>query len=257
MKYFTLFYFIIFIIALLIGYTISTQFAPQGLDSLSPSLGITFTSGDFMKTMANGQRSILLIGTSDMNATHPRLVSAWLVTYFPSDTIVRLLSIIPSSKQGVSDLESQLSQSFSIEKNKGTFTLGQEFISVLEEHNYWWSGYIIYDEQALVKTIDAMGGIFLQGKTMLGEQVLVEYHTALSHPTKAYQINMSVLQSACRRISALSGNLNLSQLVALYPDHFSTDLDLSQIQADWKGLSNSKQVPTCRFPMQEISLQIP
>jgi anionic cell wall polymer biosynthesis LytR-Cps2A-Psr (LCP) family protein len=258
MKHFSLLYFIIFICTLLVGYSISNQFALQGPNSAAPSPRIITISGEHtIKTMPNGQRSILLIGTSNMHSTNPSLESAWLVTYFPSDTLVRLLPIHPSGKQVVSDFESLLSQSFSIEKINGTFTLGQEFITVLEKHNYWWSGYIIFDDQALLKIVDAVDGIDMQGQILMGEQFLAEYHNTLNLPLEAYELSVSVLQSTCRKISALSGYNNLSQLASLIPDHLSTDMDLSQILADWQSLSDSNQSPTCRFPLQDVSLQVP
>jgi hypothetical protein len=257
MKNFSLLYFLIFISALLAGYMISTQFSDQGFEAAS-AMGRIFTdnSANPMRSMENGQRSILLLGTSALNNAHPRLESAWLVSYFPSDTIIRLLPIFPSGKQVFSDLESALSQSFSLQESKRTFTLGQEFISVLEEHNYWWSGYIIFDEHALLRMADAMGGIDLQGSALSGEMLLAQYHAALSRPMEAYQVNMSLLRSTCRTVAQASGRDSLSQLASLYPDHLATDLDLNQLQAEWQSLYFANQDLTCRFPLQDISFQI-
>ncbi|GEM_PF-1498384 len=258
MKPFTLFYFIVFVCALLVGYTISTQFTLQGPDSPSVSEHlITISNDKTMKSMANGQRSILLIGVSDLNVPHPRLESAWLVSYFPFDSAVHLLPIVPSGKQVISDFENLLSQSFIINQTNGAFSLGQEFITILEKNNYWWSGYLIFDEHAMVKTVEAIGGIAYQGKILAGEQVLAEYHRALGQPLEAYKFNLSILQSTCRIFSTLSAHQELSELAMLYPNHLLTDLDLSLLQSDWQSLFTSDQLLGCSFPLSNISRQIP
>jgi len=133
MKNFNLLYFIIFILALITGYLISTQFTYQDLDSPSASLQVLSAHAqNSIKTMDNGQRSILLVGASAIQTQDAHLESLWMLTYLPSDTIIRLLPIFPDGKQTISDLAKRLDQSFQLVRDKGTFTLGQEFTAALE-----------------------------------------------------------------------------------------------------------------------------
>lgn len=258
MKNFNLLYFIIFILALITGYLISTQFTYQGLDLHSSSLQIlTAHAQNPIKTMDNGQRSILLVGTSAIQARDVQLESVWMLTYLPSDTIFRLLPIFPAGKRTISDFENQLDQSFQLVKSKGTFILGQEFIAALEGNNYWWSGYIVFDNLALEKMIDFVGGIEFKGKILLGEQVLQQLPEAVNDPFGAYYSQMSVLRSTCRKVSQDTQDRGLTQLGSLLPDHVLTDLDFNQLQREWQSLYTDMQKPVCSFPMLDTSLNIP
>lgn len=258
MKNFNLLYFIIFILALITGYLISTQFTFQDLDSQSPSLQILSAHAqNSIQTMDNGQLSILLVGSSAIQAQDVHLESIWLLTYLPSDTIIRLLPIFPSGRQAISDFDKRLEQSFQVEKSRGTFTLGQEFITALEAKNYWWSGYIVFDDMALGKMIDLVGGIELKGKILSGEQVLQELPEAVNEPDEAYISQMSILRSICRKISPYAQRHDLTQLGALIPKHVLTDLDLGQLQGEWQSLYSERQAPVCSFPMLDTARSIP
>jgi hypothetical protein len=257
MKNFNLLYFIIFILALITGYLISTQFTFQDLDSNSSTLQIlTAHAQNPIKTMDNGQRSILLVGTSAIQAQDAHLESIWMLTYLPSDTIIRLLPIFPSGKQAISDFDNRLDQSFQLVNGKGTFTLGQEFIAALESKNYWWSGYIVFDDMALGKMIDLVGGIEFMGKTLSGEQVLQALPEVVNDPFDAYYSQMSILRSTCWKVSQYYQRRDPAQLGSLIPKHVLTDLNLDQLQGEWQSLYTEQQAPVCSFPMLDMSFSI-
>lgn len=203
--------------------------------------------------MSNGQRSLLLISTSSLNSTNPNLESIWLATYFPSDTNIRLLPIFPSGDPTISEWESHLVNSFKMNKENGRLAVNQDFLAVLQAENYWWSGYFVLDEVAMAGLFDLLGGIEMNGQTLSGEQVFSELPSAMEHPDDAYYYQLAILQSACKHISQIATNPDLSQLNLLLPRHMITDLEPNQISIEVQSLLTSERQPTCKFPLFEKS----
>jgi len=210
-------------------------------------------TGRSIETMNNGQRSILLISARSINTPNPHLESIWLATYFSTDTTIRLLPIYPAGNQPISDFEEKLAHSFNFDKIHGVPVLNQDFLLVLENHNYWWSGYILFDEVALTSILNLVGGIDLNGRTLAGEQALKEFPEVLDNPQDAYSSQIAILQTACHKFQEITPQSDLPQLISLLPKHILTDLEPSQLQAEIQSLYANERKPTCRFPTLEIS----
>jgi hypothetical protein len=252
MKNHSLLYFLIFICSLVLGYSVSTRFYQTTLDIL-PSSVRAFATGrqNTIETMINGQRSILLISTTSINTPNPHLESIWLATYFSTDTTIRLLPIFPAGNQPISDFEKQLDYSFKLDKPSGTLVLNKEFINVLKNDNYWWSGYIVFDEVALTNIFNLIGGIELNGRTLTGDQIVKEFPKVLDNPQGAFSSQIAMLQSTCSNFQKITPDM--PQLSSLLPNHIITDLDSNQLQTEMQSLFASGRKPTCRFPTLEIS----
>jgi hypothetical protein len=254
MKTHTLINFIIFTCFLVVGYRSSTRFsqADYGILPRSMSLVTSSDSGSF-EVMKNGQRTILLITVSSLDKTKPQLESVWLATYFPSDATIRLLPVFPSGNNPKSNFEGQLDHSFGLNRMNNQLVLRQEFVKVLENNNYWWSGYFIFDDGALTKIFNLLGGLELNGRSVSGEQAMLELPKVVDDPLKAFSSQMAILQSACHKLAGISIKPDWSQVSVLIPTHILTDLDSNQIVSELKTLNSSGHNPTCKFPTLEIS----
>lgn len=203
--------------------------------------------------MSNGQRSLLLISASWMNSTDPQLEGIWMATYFPSDSSIRLLPIFPSGDQPISDFETQVVNSFGINKKNGQPVLAPDFISLLEKDNYWWSGYLVVDEIAMAGIFDLLGGLQMKGQTLSGEQVITELPDPLDQPGNAYSYQMAMLSSVCKQLAQMTPNADLSQVNSLLHRHVLTDLQPDQWRTEFQFLLASERQPACKFPLLEKS----
>jgi hypothetical protein len=246
--------FLVFTCFLLVGYTFSTRFYQTGYGILPSTIRlVTAESQNSIDAMNNGQRSILAISATSIDTSNPQLQSIWLVTYFTSNTTIQLLPIYPSGGNLISGFEKQLDHSFDLNKKNGTFLLDQEFIQLLEENNYWWSGYLIFDEAALTEIFTRLGGIELNGKKLSGEQALNSLPEVLDNPHDAFSFQVAILQSACHKFMEKNQDTELSQIISPLPDHILTDLDFKQLQMELETLYSSGHNLNCRFPTLEIT----
>jgi hypothetical protein len=254
MKKNSLIYFIIFICSLVLGYTVSTSFYHPNLDLLPGTLRLVASgSQNSIETMNNGQRSILLINATSLNKPNPHLESIWLATYFTSDTTIQLLPIYPAVTSAMTVFEQELALTFGLDKQNGALVLDQDFMDILKNDNYWWSGYIVVDEVAMAGLFNLLGGIELNGRNFTGEQAAEKFPVVQGDPQKATSSQIAILQSACHKIQEITPNPDLPQLSSLLPPHILTDLDSSQLQTEMQSFYSNHRKPTCRFPTLEIS----
>jgi hypothetical protein len=254
MKNHSVLYFLIFICSLVLGYCVSTRFYGPNLNLRPSTMRLVATgSQNSIETMKNGQRSILLIGATSINTPNPHLESIWLATYFSTDPTIRLLPIFPAGNRPISAFEQQLARDFNLGRTNGIPALNRDFIKDLSNNNYWWSGYIVFDEVALTRIIDLMGGIDLKGRILSGAELVKELPIGLDHPQEAYSSQMAIFQSACHKFQALTSGPGMSELGSLLPKHILTDLNPSQLQTEMQFLFTRQRNPTCRFPTLEIS----
>jgi hypothetical protein len=254
MKNHSLLYFSIFIGSLVLGYSISTKFYPANLDILPGTVRLVAEgSRTSIDSLDNGQRSILLISATSLQTPNPHLESIWLATYLASDTTIRLLPVYPTGKPSLSDFEQQLDSSFNFVQGNSAQVLTQDFVEVLKKDNYWWSGYVVFDEVAFSRIINDIGGIELNGRPLTGEQAVIGLAKLSDNPQRGFPSQVVVLQSVCHKFQEISPSLDLSQLVTLLPNHIYTDLDSYQLQTEMQSLFSNERKPTCRFPTLEMS----
>jgi len=254
MKNHSLLYFSIFIGSLVLGYSISTRFYPANLDILPGTVRlIAQGSQTYIDSLDNGQRSILLISATSLQTPRPHLENIWLATYLASDTTIRLLPVYPTGKQSLADFEDQLDSSFNFVHANGVQVLAQDFVEVLKTDNYWWSGYVVFDEVAFSRLINDIGGIEVNGRPLTGEQAVIGLAKLSNNPQRGFSSQVAVMQSVCHKFQEIFRFLDLSQLVRLLPNHIYTDLDSYQLQIEMQSLFSNERKPTCRFPTLEMS----
>lgn len=246
--------FLVFTCFLVVGYTLSIRFYQPDAAFLSSSFDkVTMEQQPGIAALDNGQRSILLVGASAINTTSPHLESLWMVTYLPSDTTIRLLPIFSSGEKSISSLGRQLELSFSLRKEAGGHKLGKDFLSLLEKNNYWWSGYIIYDEVSFTNITELLGGTQDNGITIADYQILSDVPNVMEDPANGYSEQISIFQSLCHKFLTIDTKPDTTQLSTIISDHIFTDMDANQLQMELETLFSNHQVRTCRFPTLEIS----
>ena len=254
MKNHSLLNFLVFTCFLVVGYSVSTRFYQPEYGIFPSTLRLVTTSGqNSIATMNNGQRSILLISSTSIDTINPHLESIWLATYFPSDTTVRLLPIYPAGDTPVTDFEKQLNHSFGLNKKDATVQLDPDFIKLMEDKNYWWSGFFIFDKVALTQILNFLGGVELNGEKLSAEQALSEIPMVLDNPHQAFSSQLAILQSACHKLIRTNQVPDISHAISLLPGHIYTSLDIDQLQAELNNLYTSQHYLSCRFPTLEIT----
>lgn len=250
MKNHSLLNFVIFTCFLVVGYTISTRFYPVDARAISGSLDtVTSENQDSIAALDNGQRSFLLISASSLNTSNQQLDGIWLATYFATDPTIHLLPIFPTGKQQLSGFEAQLQSTFAMDKENGTLVPAAAFTDLLENNNYWWSGYLVFDEVALSRVLDFVGYIEVNEKILSGT---LAYSQLIGSPRDAYPLQVAILQSACRKLSGFDPGPDASQIISSLPGHIFTDLDTYQLQMELETLYSGERTPTCTFPTLDV-----
>lgn len=254
MKNQSLLNFLIFTCFLVIGYSVSTRFYRSDYGSLPDTANLMTTRSSIsIQSLNNGQRSILLIGVDSIDTSKPHLESLWLVTYLPSDSTLRMFPVYPTGKESISNFEEQLHHSFAFNSNNGNLNLGHDFIKTLEENNYWWSGYFIFDHVALIKMLNHLGKLGINGQIISENQAIQEFSEAVNDPQNAFSTQLAIVQTACQKLAGLKENPDWSKITSLITTHILTDLDIPQFMMEWEASLSSQPSPNCMFPTLEIS----
>jgi hypothetical protein len=231
MKSHSLLNFSVFICALVIGYTFSTRFYHPGFVNLALAGSVAAAEEQSsISALSNGQRTFLVITVNSLKQTDPQLESIWLASYLPDNPNIQLLPVYSSTDEIPTRIKQQLASTFSLNNHAGITLLDRDFLDLLEANNYWWSGYIVLDEQALQ---DLATAIFGQEGTEISPDIL--------------------LLSACQYLTANRTNNSASQLAALISQRAASDLEPVLLQQEIKRLFSGKRPLTCSFPAAEVS----
>jgi hypothetical protein len=254
MRMHSLLNFLVFTCFLVIGYTFSIRFYQPFDPLISGSIKtVSLHEQKSITTLDSGQRTILMIKASSIRTAHPRLESVWLLSYLPADTTIQLLPVFPSGKKPITNFEQQLDEAFRLNKAGDRRELDDGFIHLLEKNNYWWSGYVIFDGDSLVKVLNLVGGLDMNGKTLTGAQVLNNLPDVMVDAQQAYSAQIAVLQSLCHKVIDSGLKPAFFDRPSLLHDHVITNLDTSQLQLEMEAIYSSEHNFNCRFPTLEIS----
>lgn len=254
MKFHSVLALFVFSSFLVIGYTYSTRFYQPAESLPAASAKIITTQGIHpIATMDNGQRSLLLIGTDKLSKASLQLKSIWLATYIPNGTSIQLFPIYPSGNKPTSDFGTQLAQAFSLSGNGRSLELNQSFIGLLEKHNFWWSGYVIFDDISVAKIIDLAGVRLMNGESLSGPGLMSVFRDGAGDSIISHSSQLAFFQSLCHEFAKGDSTSEVPQLAQLVPSHILTDLDIGQLEQELDSLSTNGHAPTCRFPSLEIS----
>lgn len=247
--------FVIFVCLLAVGYSVSSRFYRADTTRLSDQTGMLLPVGSKGNlSLNNGQRSILIIGVNSLDTSAPLLTSVWLISSLPVEKTLIILPIFPSGKGSVSELEASLQHSFSLARKNGNQALSQDFTNVLVDHNYWWSGYVIFDQVALTSVIDLLGGVDINGELISGDQKVAELPDVMESPQDAFQNQVAIAQAVCHNLTSVASDPGWPRLVSLVPTHILTDLDVPHSLTKLATSLSGQQASNCRFPTLQITM---
>ncbi len=209
---------------------------------------------NLIRSLENGQRNFLLIGVNTLDPFEAKLESLWLVTNFPPDTTLQFLPIFTPGNETNSDFENQLYHFFTLEKKNDNLALASDFIEVLKENNYWWSGYIVIDHVAMEEIINKLGEANDNAEFFSANQIINEDLAIMGNSQNSFSIDLTHMRTACQLLSGFSQNPELLTYLLLDSDHVATDLDRNQLLLEWNALSSNVQSFNCRFPTLEFTL---
>jgi hypothetical protein len=262
-------YLVIFLVNLLVGFLGGSQILPERAGKTYPIIEKADILEDSIPTLANGQRSILLVTVDRFDTRNPRLTGVWAVLYVPTNPRLTLLPIFPALNGGIAGDE--LAKTFRIRQESGTPKLDQAFTSLIEQQIPWWSGYILLDQTALAEVVnlwvyspgaikDSSAVKRSNGSTKeYGKQVISNLPDVWEDPYSALFSQASLFQELCWGMAWAETGIEASQYrehIKLIKDHFSTDLDpqvvLTEIQ-NLRGLGGSL---VCEFPTLSVQARI-
>ncbi|MGE5223709.1 MAG: hypothetical protein ACM3PY_14825 [Omnitrophica WOR_2 bacterium] len=204
-----------------------------------------------LATLPNGQRSLLVVATSDLTQEQPELVSAWLILFVPPEPHMTLMPLYPSSPTGNEETDSALAAAFRLGPRQ--HELSQDFLLALHARDLWWSGYIVMDDYALSHILSALGpenARNLEGTGNISSSMQNSQLTLLNQAT--------LYQEVCWRISRPDNADQLIQdkkFIRLMSGHIYSDLstkdalrELHQLEIPFGGLY-------CEFPTLSIQTQ--
>jgi hypothetical protein len=169
--------------------------------------------------------NILIIGVDDLRHTAPKLRAVWIATYRSNENVIYLHGI-PLNANIPGEEDAQLSDIFEWTPETG---LSREFSNQLYEiipldPNLT----IILDDSAFARTIDYLGGVEIRGKTLDGESVLTFLSISWDQPEILIQNQADIVRSIIPKALNLPETPELTDLLALIPDHASLSLEISE-----------------------------
>jgi hypothetical protein len=124
---------------------------------------------------------------------------------------------------------------------------------MLEQNNYWWSGYFVIDHVAMTEIINLLASDETDKDSTTTNLIFQDLPDVMDDPQVAFSTQLDIIQTACHHLVGSGKNTDWSDITALVPDHLLTNLDLHLFLMEWKALSSLDKNPNCRFPTLEIS----
>jgi hypothetical protein len=253
-------YLAIFLANLLVGYLGGLRIFPAiSRQTGSIAQSATVVSDTPIPSLANDQRSLLLITMDKLEESQPHLTGIWLVVYIPSDPRLTLLPVYPAPS--IKDSGKELSDAFRLQNNAGFLSPDPLFLDLIRAQVPWWSGYILLDEAAIAEVIDFMTN-FQQASPDTDpahkSQVLSEL-SQWEDPYSALFGQASLYQEMCWGMAWMASGTDLAQIhdqFTLREGHFSTDLVPDQILAELQNLRGQGGNIVCEFPTLSVQARV-
>lgn len=254
-------YLIVFIASLLVGYRTGSGFSIPDLAEKQSKVSPP-TQSRPLEVLANGQRSILFVLVDEIQSSSPRLESVWVILYMPGDPRLTLMPIFPSATGNSPRVEEELLASFKIQWKGGAPAIHMDFLKALESMDFWWSGSVLLDEQALsqiIASVEAQGRPAIWTRLFNGTQP--EKENAPIFPARRDDKQAALLdqvnfyQELCWNAvkGASSGEDSEGfDILELMPDHLIIDFDFDQLKAELQDLRGHGSSLYCEFPVLSV-----
>jgi hypothetical protein len=232
----------------------ATQDLPPVIKTLQPTLDTvilpTATPREQASifTLPTGQRSLLVIGVTEVNNPAAKLQSVWHIGYFPDSPNLVLIPIFPDPSARSKVQNQKLADVFQLNA-RGEPIRG--FWNELEARNWWWSGYILVDPAGAARIINYLGTIDLGNGPTKGAAAVNRIVPWDENPEKALQQQYELFEGVCVLFSQVKSVTTLDPLSNLIGKHMLTDFLDEQILDDWNQMLTYGKSFRCKFPLQE------
>jgi hypothetical protein len=212
-----------------------------------------------LSILGSGQRSILVVVVDALESDEPNLESAWLVLYLPENPRITLMPVFPTISRDIGSDENIVKR-FAVDRSIGPPVLSEDFLNYMKDMEFWWSGYILMDNEALRQISVSLVAPGTQGKWKpAGEDSEVANSpTPLQLPlvweagrTSAAE-QARYFQELCKRAAhyTTSGSEVIHfDIPDLIPDHFNLDFYIEQLNMEIKALTKHGSSLSCEFPL--------
>lgn len=192
----------------------------------------------------NGQRNLLIISVDEFDRA-PQLQSAWLLMYFPGMSPVTLVPVQPAPSELAHEDNKQLSQRFDLTAaGKPT----ADFFQALAEQNIWWDGYMVIDEVARKTLSSALTAGTFQDPSADPEPLFAGILGNRSSLSDDLNHQTTALRQFCEQVSLNGSQADLMNALGSLRSHYRTDVNLIQLQIDWRSLIDTQPSVACEFP---------
>ncbi len=192
------------------------------------------------------QHTIILIQADDLLQASPKLISIWLLFYYPDHPKLTMLLLYPpvDGRNGIK--ARSLGQEFALTSNE---TLAPNFYATLQNFGFKFNGYIITDDYSLAQWIDWLGGINLDHSNDLKNGATVLKSLPPPDMVNNRETWMKQVSSCvCDKLSMLPIDANWFTLMNnITPNHFHTNLSVDLLMGDWKKIKSGAEPITCEM----------
>jgi hypothetical protein len=210
----------------------------RAIPQVSPALPST-------SPIPDAQTSILILGVDQLDASAPRLLAIWLLTYRQPASSAFLLGLpldfVPAS--GGRTLEQRFSY------NKTTTPPASFLQAIGETFPLPLDAIVLLDQQAYATVIDFAGGIELNGSRLTGQQVISVLSLVEDDPRSLLRTQEQLLQAMALRAPGPASSPDIAPLLSLLPDHASLSVSVSTF--------TNLLMPVLSLDPQDIHIDLP
>jgi hypothetical protein len=169
--------------------------------------------------------NILVIGVDDLTRIDPKLRAIWIATHRSTENIIYLHGI-PLDVTVPEEEGAHLKDVFEWSSQTGLSDIFLNHlykIIPLEPHLT-----VILDDIAFARAIDYLGGVEIRGKNLDGASILTFLSLSWDQPAILIQDQADIIRAIIPKALGLPETPELTELLALIPDHASLSLEISE-----------------------------
>lgn len=241
-------YIVIFCICLVCGLFVGSTVIQRDQNDGQPIADLLLRN----PTPATGQQNYLVIGVERFDTNSPVVTGIWMILYHPDFPKISLIPLFPQASNTPLDLILDVSSEFTLDE-QGLPT--EALFDKLTEANYWWSGYVLMDQFAMIAITDSAGGVDLGNGTISGAIAIGNIPVASNDPDGALIAQATLLSDLCTLILKHDPLINADELMSLFPRHIRSDSTPLELKSIWQEIISGDAQFSCAFPT--IDVQIP
>jgi hypothetical protein len=174
-----------------------------------------------------------------------------MILYHPDFPKISLIPLFPESTSIPVDLSLEIANEISLDEQG----LPEEaFFEMLTRANYWWSGYVLMDQFAMISIIDSLGGIDLGDGTHNGALTIGNLPIASVDPGAAVTAQSTLLSKICALILTHDAAIAVEDVLSLFPRHIRSDRTSLDLKSIWQTIITAEQQFSCSFPTIDSSV---